>query len=155
MLDWIKDHEGLLWGVGIASLAVIAASLMIIPAMVVRIPADYFTHRARPRERADGRRPAVRLAVRIGKNILGVVLMLAGIAMFILPGQGVLTLLVGFFLIDFPGKYKLEKWLVARPWVHRPINWLRRRRGREPLKTEAGADETPRRAGLARRGLSS
>jgi hypothetical protein len=44
-----------------------------------------------------------------------------------------LTLLVGVFLLDFPGKYAFEKWLVGRPGVLRMINWLRRRRGRPPL----------------------
>ena len=63
--------------------------------------------------------------------------MLAGIAMLVLPGQGLLTLLVGFLLIDFPGKYRFEKWLVARRWVLQPINWLRLRRHQMPLRVAA------------------
>lgn len=59
--------------------------------------------------------------------------MLAGLAMLALPGQGLLTLLLGFLMIDLPGKYRFEKWLVRRRWVHRPINWMRRSRGREAL----------------------
>ena len=73
----------------------------------------------------------------IGKNVLGAVLMIAGVAMLVLPGQGLLTMVLGFLLIDFPGKYRLERWLVARPMVHRPLNWIRRRAGREPLKVWA------------------
>ena len=55
--------------------------------------------------------------------------------MLVLPGQGLLTLLVGFLLVDAPGKYRLERWLVSRKAVLRPINWLRRRKGRQPLIT--------------------
>jgi hypothetical protein len=56
--------------------------------------------------------------------------------MLVLPGQGLITLFVGFFLIDFPGKYRFEKWLIRRKAVHRPINWLRRKSGREALELD-------------------
>lgn len=139
MLEWLKEHNSLLWVLGICSLAVLAATLFVIPAIVVRMPADYFAHERRPRSRLDGHRPGLRLALRIGKNVLGAVLMLAGLAMLLLPGQGLLTLLVGFFLIDGPGKYRAERWLVAQRWVSRPINWMRRKRGKEPLKVRSRA----------------
>lgn len=67
------------------------------------------------------------------KNLLGYLLIVAGIAMLLLPGQGVLTMLLGFIMVDLPGKYRFEQWLVARPLVLRSINMLRRRAGREPL----------------------
>jgi hypothetical protein len=54
----------------------------------------------------------------------------------VLPGQGLLTLLLGFLLLDFPGKYALEKRLIARPRVHAAVDWLRRRARREPLEVE-------------------
>lgn len=117
-----------------ASIAIFIASLLIIPAVVVRIRPDYFTHEARPPSPWANEHPVVRLAILVGKNFLGGVLMLAGLAMLVLPGQGLLTLFVGFFLVDFPGKYTFEKWLIARRYVSRPINWLRNRRGRMPLR---------------------
>ena len=67
------------------------------------------------------------------KNLLGYLLIVVGIAMLLLPGQGVLTMLLGFIMVDLPGKYRFEQWLVARPLVLRSINMLRRRAGREPL----------------------
>lgn len=133
MPHWIEDHETLMWSLGAASVVVFAASFFVLPAIVVRIPADYFAHARRPRSTLARTRPALRVALRIGKNVLGAVLMVAGVAMLVLPGQGVLALLVGFFLIDGPGKYRLEKWLVGRAWVRRPINWMRRKKGREEL----------------------
>jgi hypothetical protein len=75
----------------------------------------------------------VRCALLMGKNLLGYLLIAAGIAMLVLPGQGVLTILLGFILVDLPGKYRFERWLVTRPLVLRSINRLRRRAGRDPL----------------------
>jgi len=137
MFDWIKDHGTLVAALGAASVLVLIASVILAPALVVRIPADYFTHARRPSGWLARQRPALQLLLRLGKNVLGGVLLLAGIAMLALPGQGLLTMLLGFFLLDGPGKYRFEKWLVRRRWVHRSINWLRVRRGRELLQVTA------------------
>lgn len=133
MFDLIKDYQLLLWWLAGASLAIFIASLFFVPAMIVRIPADYFAHEERPPSRWADRSPAFRMMVLVGKNVLGAILMVAGLVMVPLPGQGLLTSLVGFLLIDFPRKYRFEQWLVSRSAVHRPINWLRRRAGRPPL----------------------
>ncbi len=74
-----------------------------------------------------------------GKNALGYLFVLMGIAMLVLPGQGILTIMIGVTLLDFPGKYRLERWLVSRRPVLRSINWLRRCAGREPLATTEDA----------------
>lgn len=134
MLQWIDDHKTLLYWLSSASIVVLVASMFIIPAVVARIRPDYFAHHKRPERSWINLPPLVRVIIHIGKNILGVILMLAGLAMCVLPGPGVVTLLIGFSLLDFPGKYRFERWLVSRPAIHRPINWLRRRSGREPLK---------------------
>jgi hypothetical protein len=134
MFQWIGDHKELLWISGTASAAIFLASLLIIPALIVRIRPDYFAHAVRPPSPWARHHPIVRLGIAVGTNLLGALLLLAGLAMLVLPGQGLLTLFVGFFLIDFPGKYRFEKWLIARPAVIRPINWLRKRRGRLPLE---------------------
>src|SRR6185503_11462314 len=137
MLHWIDDHQGLFWTLGIASAVMFAASLFIMPALAVRIQPDYFAHDHRPPRPWANQHPAVQLMIVIGKNVLGVILILAGIAMLLLPGQGLLTILVGFFLVDVPAKYKIEQWLMRQPVVHRPINWLRKRAHRPPLQKSA------------------
>jgi hypothetical protein len=124
----------ILWTLAAASVVVFVVSLLAIPPLVARIRPDYFTHDERPPGRWVSHHPVVRKLLRIGKNLLGCVFMVAGVAMFVLPGQGLLTLLVGFLMVDFPGKYRFEKWLVGRRFVLRPINWLRRRSGRSPLQ---------------------
>jgi hypothetical protein len=134
MFDWFNRHPGLLWTLGASSVGMFIASLIIIPAIIARIRPDYFAHDRRPPARFAHLTPSVRVLLHVLKNVLGVVLMLAGIAMLVLPGQGLLTLIIGFFLLDFPGKYRFERWLVERPAIHRPLNWLRHRAGREPLR---------------------
>jgi hypothetical protein len=134
VFDWIDDHHVLLWTLAAASVIVFVASLVGIPLLVARIRPAYFTYDKRPPSRWADQHPLLRLSLRIGKNVLGSVFMAAGLAMLVLPGQGLLTLLVGFLMLDFPGKYRFEKWLVARRYVLRPINWLRKRAGRDPLQ---------------------
>ena len=134
MWRWITDNQALLWSLSGASVAMFIASLFIIPALIVRIPPDYFTHSQRPPRRGANRAPIVRMLILVSRNVLGIVLMIAGVVMLALPGQGLLTILVGFMLIDFPAKYRIEQWLVARRMIHRPLNWLRRRSGRPPLQ---------------------
>lgn len=134
MLDWLNEHQLLLWSMGVASIVMFVGSLFIMPAIIVRIRHDYFAHDKRPPPRWAHHHAAVRMFLHVLKNLLGGLLMLAGLAMLVLPGQGLLTLILGFFLIDFPGKYRFERWLVARPYIHRPLNWLRRRAQRVPLQ---------------------
>ena len=76
------------------------------------------------------------MSVRLAKNGLGVVLLAAGIAMLVLPGQGLLTLVVALILLDFPGKRRLQRRIVYAPRVLAALNALRRRAGREPLEPE-------------------
>ncbi len=134
MLDWIEEHRTILFWLTVASVVVFVASLIIVPAVVVRIPDDYFLHRKRAPGPWARRHPALRITLRIAKNALGVVLIVVGIAMLVLPGQGLLTVLIGVLLLDFPGKYRVEKWVISRGRILRSINWLRKRSGRPPIR---------------------
>ncbi len=126
MLEAIRTREtAIMWMAG-ASLVAFIATLISVPWLIVRIPSDYFAYGRRPRKQWANRHPLVRGALLAGKNLLGYVLIAAGIAMLVLPGQGLLTMLLGFILVDLPGKYRFERWLVARPLVLRSINRLRR-----------------------------
>jgi hypothetical protein len=53
------------------------------------------------------------------------------------PGQGLLTILIGVMLLDFPGKRRLERWLLRRRGVLAAINKVRARYGRPPLVLDA------------------
>jgi len=141
-LGFAQAHRAMLWWLAALSVLLFIATLILVPILVVRIPPDYFAHkRARPLLWA-AHHPVIRLLLLFGKNLVGLLLVVAGLAMLVLPGQGMLTLLVGIALLDFPGKWRLERWVVTRPPVLRSINWLRQRRGHPPLR---GGDpgETP------------
>lgn len=115
-----------------ASIVGFVGSLIGIPWVLVRLPAHYFDTRV-PREWMNGRHPVLRAIGTILKNIVGLVFLLAGIAMLVLPGQGILTMLIGISLMDFPGKHRLEAKLVGQPLVLQTINKVRARFGRAPL----------------------
>ena len=54
----------------------------------------------------------INLALAGAKNLLGATLVLAGLLMLFLPGQGVITLLAGLMIMNYPGKFVLEPWLI-------------------------------------------
>lgn len=134
MIEWIGDHPGLLIGAFGLSLALFIASLIAVPIAITRIPADYFTHEHRPRS-AWQRFPAIVRILFVGaRSLIAVILIVAGIAMLALPGQGLLTIVIGIFLLDFPGKYALERRIIRRDRVRALLNRLRRRRRVPPLE---------------------
>lgn len=132
--------EGLGWLAAVSALT-FAGSLLVIPLVAARIPADYFCAHRRGPTLWRRRHPGLRLMVLILKNVLGLVLFLAGMLMLFLPGQGLLTIFLGIMLMDFPGKYRLEKFIISRGPVLRGINWLRQRSGVPPLEVEDCAME--------------
>jgi hypothetical protein len=105
--------------------------------VLCRLPADYLTREARAAMPDDGAQ-VKRVLRSIGRNVLGALLVLLGIALSLpgVPGQGVLTILLGVMVMDVPGKEKVERKIMLRPSVFRSINKLRARFGRAPL--EAG-----------------
>jgi len=107
-------------------------SLIAIPFILVRLPADYFDVRY-PRSWMAHHHPVLRFIGHLLKNVLGAVLLLAGLAMLFLPGQGVLTMLIGVTLLDFPGKRRLERKLIGHPTVLQAINAMRQKFGKPPL----------------------
>jgi len=116
---------------GVVSAVMFVASLVVVPWMIARLPADYFAHRHR--EHPAPAHPAWRMTVLVLKNVLGMVLILAGIAMLVLPGQGILCILAGIMLMDFPGKYHLEQSIVGQHTVLAALNWIREKAGKPPL----------------------
>lgn len=67
------------------------------------------------------------------KIIFGLFLLMFGVAMLILPGQGLLTMLIGLSLIPFPGKNRIEQNLLSRKSVRYPLNWIRIKARKEPF----------------------
>ena len=142
MTTLLHEHTEAMWWIAALSGLVFVGSLVLVPWLVVRIPADYFMARRRPRLPFADEHPALRWTALIMKNLMGALLILSGIAMLILPGQGLLTVAIGVLLLDFPGKHHLEGKVIRIRPVLKPINWLRRRANVEPLQLEGGRSAT-------------
>ncbi|MCC6124710.1 MAG: hypothetical protein IT426_07100 [Pirellulales bacterium] len=133
MLAWLHTNETLLWWLGALSALTFAGSLLAVPWLAVRIPADYFLHRHPVFNAHDAAHPLLKGLVVALKNIAGVAFLLLGIAMLVLPGQGILTILIGLILLDFPGKFALERRIIEIKSIHRGIDWMRKKAHRPPL----------------------
>jgi hypothetical protein len=116
----------------IASLVGFVGSLIAIPIILVRLPEDFFDDR-RPRTWMQDHHPVLRIVGHVVKNVIGVIFLLAGFAMLFLPGQGLLTMLIGISMLDFPGKRRLERKLIGQPSVLAAINKLREKFEKPPL----------------------
>jgi len=133
MLEWIGlSSEAALW-IAIASAATLLAALIVVPWIVIRIPADYFDHPRRTGAEWPRGRPWWRWICVISKNLLGGAFFVLGALMLVLPGQGLLTLLIAVALLDFPGKFRLQRWVVTRQGVIDSIDWIRGKAGKDPL----------------------
>ena len=137
MAQFIQTHETVLLWMGVSSLITFIATLIVVPLLVVRIPPDYFVLALRQRPILISLHPVMQLALKIGRNMLGFIFIGVGIILLVLPGQGVLTILVGIMLMNFPGKDRLVRWIVSRELVLRSINWIRRRARKPSLSMTA------------------
>ena len=134
MLEQFRANDGLLWWMAAGSAVTFVGTLIVVPILVIRIPEDYFLPRKRHRSHWRTLHPVPGVALLVAKNACGVFFVLAGVAMLVLPGQGILTILVGIMLLNFPGKYRLERRIARLRPVSRSINWLRGHAGRPPLR---------------------
>jgi hypothetical protein len=110
-------------------------NLAIVSFILVKLPADHFSKR-RKTKFWSGPRPWLHAAKVIGKNIGGVLLVALGVVLSLpgVPGQGLLTILLGVMLLDFPGRHRLEQKLLSKPSIVNTINRLRGRFEKPPLE---------------------
>lgn len=132
-LHWLAENAGLTGALLAVSVLLLAGSLWLGHYYLTTVPHDYFVRAHLPFERLRGRSPALWWALMIAKNVAGVLLVLAGLIMFVTPGQGVLTLIMGLALTNFPGKQRLERAILNQPVVSRSVNRMRARAHRPPL----------------------
>ena len=133
LLDWAAGHPIL-----VAKLVLVSLALMVVYAIgvffaVIHMSADYFAHKEPAEATWRRRHPLLRLLFRGLKNVAGGGLVLLGLAMLVLPGQGVLTILIGLTFLDFPGKRRLEIWIIKRSSIRRVLDQARKKAGRARL----------------------
>jgi hypothetical protein len=140
MFDFLSDFfSALTWQkvlIGVAIFLVsFFANLGIVSLILVKLPADHFS-KSRKTKFWAGPRPWLHAAKVIGKNIGGLLLVALGVVLSLpgVPGQGLLTVLLGIMLLDFPGRHRLEQKLLSKPSIVNTINSLRKRFGKKPLE---------------------
>lgn len=137
MAEWIAGFwESLtlgrvLFGLGLFVVSLVV-SILVVAIVIVKIPANYFSSHYQ-QDFLPGSPWITRWGATIIKNLIGAVLVLAGIVMLIGPGQGILTILIGLILLDIPGKRPLEARLIQRPAILSAANALRHRYNKPPL----------------------
>jgi hypothetical protein len=133
-IRWLDEHAALGTLIVVGSIVFAIGSLWAVHRFLVTIPPDYFQHEHKRYERWKSSHPALRWTLLIGKNVLGGLLIVAGLVMLVTPGQGILSVLLGLSLLDIPGKRKLERTVLMRPNVLRVANALRARAHQPPLE---------------------
>nr|ALS89175.1 sodium:dicarboxylate symporter family [uncultured bacterium] len=139
MINLLSEYmPAITWGNVLIGVLIFIASFLInlgiVSLILVKLPANHFSKNRKTKFWA-GPRPALHAAKVIGKNLLGVVLVALGVVLSLpgVPGQGLLTILLGLMLLDFPGRERLEQKLLSKPSIVNTINRLRGRFGKPPL----------------------
>jgi hypothetical protein len=139
VLSWVSANA--VW-IGAISLLYFLVSLIVIRYLIVNMPAGYFMpDRPSAENPAVGlKHPVIRTALKIARNIGGVVVILIGLVMSIpgVAGQGFLTILLGLSLTDFPGKRTIELRLIRQPLIRKTISSIRGKAGKPPLELPGG-----------------
>jgi archaellum biogenesis protein FlaJ (TadC family) len=132
-MDFLFSHTRFFEYLGLLSLATFVISLLLIPFLISRAPADYFLIHAGHKEGEKCGRTMGCLILTILRNSLGAFLLVAGITMLFLPGQGILTILLSLTLLDFPGKKRLLAQAITKHSVQHGLNWIRKKAHKEPF----------------------
>jgi hypothetical protein len=114
-----------------ASLLTAVLTLALAPILIMSIPADYFI--CEKPLKVSKHHPIINMIIKAAKNLLGGVFLCVGFILLFLPGQGLVMILAGLLIMNYPGKYAIERWLILRLGVLPAINTLRMRYGKQPL----------------------
>lgn len=128
IFNWLENNNNLLIYLGVFSFFLFFVSIFGIKYFAAKIPYDYFLRKekfSRLRERSI----FLWLVYKLLKNLIGYILIFFGVLALILPGQGVIMILIGLVMSDYPGKLNLEKKIISINSVRKGINWLRMKSG--------------------------
>ena len=136
IISWSSMNSDLLFLLGSLSIFILIISVFMMVLIISFLPEDYFKSENRNLISSvqNSRYPLLKLLVLITKNFFGVLLLLSGILMLVLPGQGILTIITGLVFMDYPGIYKFERKLLRQKGVINSINWIRSRLSKPSLK---------------------
>ena len=132
----------LLQWLGVLSVVTFVVSLLGVPLLILRMSPNYFIRHWLEVQERHRRHPVLTVILFCLRNVVGVLLLAAGLAMLVLPGQGILTLLIGLSIMDFPGKHHLLERCVQVNAIQQSLNWVRRKGGKKDFifkKKETGS----------------
>ena len=132
LIEVSNAYKNVIIWFGSISLFVFLFSLLSIKWLVALIPEDYFVIKRVSKIKSQN--PLIWYFILILKNLVGYSLILGGVIMLVLPGQGLFTIIIGLMLSNYPGKYIIEKKFIAIPTILKSINWLRKKSNKPPLK---------------------
>ena len=130
--EFLINYKNYLVWLGTISFIIFIFSLLSIKWLVTLIPSDYFILKKNSEFKLN--HPFLWLASIIIKNLIGYTLIIGGILMLVLPGQGLFTILIGLMLSNYPGKFYIERRFIAIPSVLKTINWLRKKSNTPSIK---------------------
>ena len=139
--EWVEAWHIVVFSIVLA-VVMAGGSIAIVGSVLQRLPADYFVNPSA--RRPIDRHPAFKVVLCVARNAFGYFLIALGAILSIpgVPGQGLLTIFMGVMLIDFPGKHRLERWLVTRRVILAGVNRMRARAGQPPLVVEGQGVES-------------
>ena len=143
IMEWFRSHEKLLHQLGTLSLILLLVTVVVLPIAVAKLPDDYFEREKREPASSKRKHPLLWGIISFLKNLLGLFMILAGVVMLVLPGQGTVAILVGVAMTNFPGKYKLQRRIASQPAVLKTLNKIRKIAGEPPFQVSAEAQKDP------------
>ncbi|MGL1893885.1 MAG: hypothetical protein OCD02_19765 [Spirochaetaceae bacterium] len=130
-IDYLLEHKDLLILLTSITIITFVGSLILIPLIIINLSPDYFSEKGH--SLYEYKHPIIRYTVLIVKNIFGYILLVLGFIMLFIPGQGLLSITLGIFFINFPGKKKLEYKVLSNKKVSSVINSIRRKAGKDEI----------------------
>lgn len=128
---FFESYKTLILWLSSVSLFIFLFSLVSMRWLAGLIPSDYFINK----EESSFKKKNFFLwwLVLLIKNTIGYSLIIGGIMMLVLPGQGLFTIIIGLMLSNYPGKYYIEKRFIEIPAIFKSINWLRAKSNKAPI----------------------
>ncbi len=133
--EGLENFRPFFWWMAAGSILVFLSSMLLIPWLIVRLPEDFFQSSDRAIPYLTTGHPVWRFVITVVKNLAGAAFIMAGLIMLFIPGQGILTMVVGFMLTSFPGKQRIVYWFASRNAIFRSLNALRRRWNKPPFSS--------------------
>ena len=134
LLQFMETHNELIIWVSSISFALFVGTLISIPFIIVKLPSDYFIKDKNLARRFCQDKPLLGVIIIGFKNIFGLIFLLMGFIMLFIPGQGILTMLIGYSMLDFVSMRGPVYKIVRRPSVYQFINRIREKKDKEPIE---------------------